>query len=61
MGSNGNHRLNHSHAYLHILQLQWTPMGSDGKLVYASSMLTLFFFIKNNLIKYVKLQLNRKN
>ena len=52
MGSNGNHRLNQlSHAYLHILQLQWTPMGSNGKLVYALSMLTLFFFIKNNLIK----------
>ena len=36
MGSNGNHRLNQlSHAYLHILQLQWTPMDSNGKLVYA--------------------------
>ena len=47
MGSNGNHRLNQlSHAYLHILQLQWTPMGSNGKLVYALSMLTLFFLLK---------------
>ena len=37
MGSNGNHHLNQlSHAYLHILQLQWTPMGSNGKLVYAA-------------------------
>ena len=36
MGSNGNHRQNQlSHAYLHIIQLQWTPMGYNGKLVYA--------------------------
>ena len=36
MGSNGNHRLDQlSHVYLHILQLQWTPIGSNGKLVYA--------------------------
>ena len=39
MGSNGNHRLNQlSHAYLHILQLQWTPMGSNGKPVSAQLM-----------------------
>ena len=31
MGSNGNRRLNQlSHTYIHILQLQWTPMGSHG-------------------------------
>ena len=59
MGSNGNQRLDQlSHAYILNLQLQWTPMGSNGKLVYALTMLK-FFFIQNYLFHASQVNIQR--